>query len=55
MPNGSDAAPNSVRKIRNVQKFTVGADFEAYAEQLEFFFRGQWSDRLETEESRPVN
>ena len=38
MPNESDAAPNSVRKIRNVQKFTVGADFEAYAEQLEFFF-----------------
>ena len=38
MPNESDAAPNSVRKIRNVQKFTVETDFEAYAEQLEFFF-----------------
>ena len=38
MPNESDAALNSVRNIRKVQKFTVGADFEAYAEHLEFFF-----------------
>ena len=38
MPNESDAAPNPVRNIGKVQKFAVGADFEAYAEQLEFFF-----------------
>ena len=38
MPNESDAAPNSLRNIRKVQKFTMGADFEEYAEQLEFFF-----------------
>ena len=38
MPNESDAAPNSLHNIRKVQKFTVGADFEEYAEQLEFFF-----------------
>ena len=38
MPNESDAAPNPVRNIEKVHKFAVGADFEAYAEQLEFFF-----------------
>ena len=38
MPNESDAAPKPVCNIRKVQKFAVGADFEAYAEQLEFFF-----------------
>ena len=38
MPNESDAAPNPVRNIGKVQKFAVGTDFEAYAEQLEFFF-----------------
>ena len=38
MPNASDAAPNAVRNIGKVQKFAVGADFEACAEQLEFFF-----------------
>ena len=38
MPNESDAAPNPVRNIGKVQKFTVGADFKAYAEQLKFFF-----------------
>lgn len=38
MPNKSDAAPNPVRKIGKVQKFSVGTDFEVYAEQLEFFF-----------------
>ena len=38
MPNESDAAPNPVRNIGKVQKSAVGADFEAYAEQLEFFF-----------------
>ena len=34
MTSESDAAANPVRNIRKVQKFTVGADFEAYAEQL---------------------
>ena len=29
---------NPVRNIGRVQKFVVGTDFEAYAEQLEFFF-----------------
>ena len=29
---------NLVRNIGRVQKFVVGTDFEAYAEQLEFFF-----------------
>ena len=38
MPNESTAAPNPVRDIEKVQKFAVGTDFEAYAEQLEFFF-----------------
>ena len=38
MPTEAGAAPNPVRNIGKVQKFTVGADFEAYAEQLEFFF-----------------
>ena len=38
MPNESDAAPNPVRNIGKVQKFAVGADFEAYAEQLKFSF-----------------
>ena len=38
MPNESDAVPNPVRNIGKVQKFAVGTDFEAYAEQLEFFF-----------------
>ena len=38
VPNESDAAPNPVRNIGKVQNFTVGADFEAYAQQLEFFF-----------------
>ncbi|XP_068671209.1 uncharacterized protein [Montipora foliosa] len=38
MPNESDAASNPVRNLGKVQKFIVGADFEAYAEQLEFFF-----------------
>ena len=36
--NQSHAAPNPVCNIGKVQKFAVGADFEAYAEQLEFFF-----------------
>ena len=35
MPNESDAVPNPVRNIGKVQKFAVGTDFEAYAEQLE--------------------
>ena len=49
-------APNPVRNIGQVQMFVPGTDFEAYAEQLEFFnLRGQWSKRLETEESSPVN
>ena len=38
MPNESDAAPKPVCNIRKVQKFAVGADFEANAEQLEFSF-----------------
>ena len=38
MPNESHAAPNPVRNIGKVQKFVVGADSEAYTEQLEFFF-----------------
>ena len=43
MPNESDASPNPVRNIGKVQKFAVGADFEAYAEQLEW----QWTKRCE--------
>ena len=38
MPSESNAAPNPVRDIEKVQKFAIGIDFEAYAEQLEFFF-----------------
>ena len=38
MPNESNAASTPVRNLGKVQKFIVGADFEAYAEQLEFFF-----------------
>ena len=38
MPTEAGEAPNPVRYIGKVQTFTVGADFEAYAEQLEFFF-----------------
>ena len=38
MPNECDAARNPVRNIGKVQKFTVGAYFKAYAEQLKFFF-----------------
>lgn len=38
MPSESNAAPNPVRDIEKVQKFAIGTDFEAYAEQLEFFF-----------------
>ena len=38
MPTETDAAQTPVRNIRKVQKFAVGTDFEAYAEQLEFFF-----------------
>ena len=34
MPNES----TPVQNIRKVQKFVVGTDFKAYAEQLEFFF-----------------
>ena len=34
MPNES----NPVQNIGKVQKFVVRTDFEAYAEQLEFFF-----------------
>ena len=34
MPNES----NPVQNIGKVQKFVVGTDFEAYAEQLQFFF-----------------
>ena len=38
MPTETDAAQNPVRNIGKVQKFAVGTNFEAYAEQLEFFF-----------------
>ena len=38
MPNEADTAQNPVRNIGKVQKFAVGTDFEAYAEQLDFFF-----------------
>ena len=38
MPTETDAAQNPVRNIGKVQKFAVGTDFEAYAEQLEFVF-----------------
>lgn len=38
MPTEADAAQNPIRNIGKVQKFAVGTDFEAYAEQLEFFF-----------------
>jgi hypothetical protein len=34
----ADEAPQPVRNIDKVRKFLVGTDFEAYAEQLEFFF-----------------
>ena len=33
-----DVAATPVRNLGKVQKFIVGADFEAYAEQLDFFF-----------------
>ena len=38
MPTEADTAQIPIRNIGKVQKFTVGTDFEAYAEQLEFFF-----------------
>ena len=38
MPTEADAAQNPVRSIGKAQKFAVGTDFEAYAEQLEFSF-----------------
>ena len=38
MPTEADTAQNPIRNIGKVHKFTVGTDFEAYAEQLEFFF-----------------
>ena len=38
MPNESHVASNPVHNFGKVQKFIVGADFEVYAEQLEFFF-----------------
>ncbi|CAB4018206.1 Hypothetical predicted protein [Paramuricea clavata] len=34
----ADEAPEPIRNIGKVRKFVVGSDFEAYAEQLEFFF-----------------
>ena len=34
----ADEAPEPIRNIGKVRKFVVGTDFEAYAEQLEFFF-----------------
>lgn len=43
MPNEFDPRANPVRNLGKVQKFLVGADFEAYAEQLE------------TEKDRPAN
>ena len=38
MSNEPDVAATPVRNLGKVQKFIVGADFEAYAEQLDFFF-----------------
>ena len=38
MPTEADAAQNPIRNIGKVQTLPVGTDFEAYAEQLEFFF-----------------
>ena len=38
MENESDVTGNPVRNLGKVQKFIVGADFEAYAEPLDFFF-----------------
>lgn len=38
MASDANTAPNPVRNIGKVQKFTVGTDFEAYTEQLGFFF-----------------
>ena len=38
MGDEANEAQNPVRNIGKVQKFVVGTDFEAYAEQLEFFF-----------------
>ena len=34
----ADEAPEPIRNIGKVRNFVVGTDFEAYAEQLEFFF-----------------
>ena len=34
MPDETDMAQNPVLNIEKVQKFAVGTDFEAYAEQL---------------------
>lgn len=34
----ADDRPERIRNITKVQKFVVGTDFEAYAEQLDFFF-----------------
>ena len=36
MPSESDVASNPVRNLGKVQMFIVGADFKAYAQQLEF-------------------
>ena len=38
MPTEANAAQNPVRNIGKVQKFAVGTEFEAFVEQLEFFF-----------------
>ena len=38
MSNEPDVAATPVHNLGKVQKFIVGADFEAYAEQLDFFF-----------------
>ena len=38
MSNESDVAANLVRNLGKVQKIILGVDFEAYAEQLDFFF-----------------
>ena len=38
MSNESDVVANPVGNLGKVQRFIVWADFEAYAEQLDYFF-----------------
>ena len=55
MSNESDVAVNLVRNLGKVQKFIVGADFEAYAEQLDFFFVANGVTDSKQKKGRPAN